>query len=144
MTGDPGDGKSRDNGKGPAHEDPGPASTPAGAMQVFGERLGLAERYVEILSTAGLERGMMGPRERPRIWDRHVLNSAAANAHVVADNLGEPLQDADLVILETYVDEGPTMKRFRPRAQGRAGQILKRTSHITVIVGTKEEEEGDR
>lgn len=75
---------------------------------------------------------------------RKVLNSAAANAHVVADNLGEPLQDADLVILETYVDEGPTMKRFRPRAQGRAGQILKRTSHITVIVGTKEEEEGDR
>ena len=80
MTGDPGDGKSRDNGKGPAHEDPGPASTPAGAMQVFGERLGLAERYVEILSTAGLERGLMGPRERPRMWDRHVLNSAAAQS----------------------------------------------------------------
>ncbi len=75
---------------------------------------------------------------------RKVLNSAVANAHVIADNEGVPLQDADLVILETYVDEGPTMKRFRPRAQGRAGQILKRTSHITVIVGTEEEEEGDR
>lgn len=75
---------------------------------------------------------------------RKVLNSAVANAHVLADNAGESLQDADLMILETYVDEGPTMKRYRPRAQGRAGQILKRTSHITVIVGTDEEEEGDR
>lgn len=75
---------------------------------------------------------------------RKVLNSAVANAHVIADNEGIPLQDADLKVLETYVDEGPTMKRFRPRAQGRAGQILKRTSHITVIVGTEEEEEGDR
>ncbi|MFZ1381374.1 MAG: 50S ribosomal protein L22 [Scrofimicrobium sp.] len=75
---------------------------------------------------------------------RKVLNSAVANAHVLADNAGESLQDADLMVLETYVDEGPTMKRYRPRAQGRAGQILKRTSHITVIVGTDEEEEGDR
>ncbi|WRS29067.1 50S ribosomal protein L22 [Actinomycetaceae bacterium MB13-C1-2] len=75
---------------------------------------------------------------------RKVLNSAVANAHVLADNAGESLQDAELVVLETYVDEGPTMKRYRPRAQGRAGQILKRTSHITVIVGTDEEEEGDR
>lgn len=75
---------------------------------------------------------------------RKVLKSAVANAHVRADNMGESLQDADLLVLETYVDEGPTMKRYRPRAQGRAGAILKRTSHITVIVGTEEEEEGDR
>ncbi len=73
-----------------------------------------------------------------------VLHSAVANAKVLADNAGESVQDADLWILETYVDEGPTMKRFRPRAQGRAGQILKRTSHITVVVGTKDEKEGDR
>jgi large subunit ribosomal protein L22 len=39
-----------------------------------------------------------------------------------------------LVVSEIFVDEGPTMKRFRPRAQGRASQILKRTSHITVVV----------
>ena len=36
---------------------------------------------------------------------------------------------------EAYVDEGPTLKRFRPRAQGRAYRIRKRTSHITVVVG---------
>ncbi|WP_216694471.1 16S rRNA (guanine(527)-N(7))-methyltransferase RsmG [Dietzia psychralcaliphila] len=51
---------------------------PRGAGSVFGDRLDLAIRYVETLATAGLERGLMGPRERPRLWDRHVLNSAAA------------------------------------------------------------------
>lgn len=75
---------------------------------------------------------------------KKLLNSAVANAKVIADNNGESVQEADLWILETYVDEGPTMKRFRPRAQGRAGQILKRTSHITVVVGTKDEKKGDR
>lgn len=74
-----------------------------------------------------------------------LLNSAVANVKDLADMYGESVQDADLWILETYVDEGPTMKRFQPRAQGRAGQILKRTSHVTMVVGTKDdEEEGDR
>ena len=45
------------------------------------------------------------------------------------------------MVLEAYVDEGPTMKRFQPRAQGRAGRINKRTSHITVVVGTPETEQ---
>ncbi|NBX70892.1 MAG: 50S ribosomal protein L22 [Actinobacteria bacterium] len=58
-----------------------------------------------------------------------VLDSAVANA---TNNYN--LDPRTLVITEAYVDEGPTMKRFRPRAQGRASQILKRTSHITVIV----------
>ncbi|MFM1818706.1 MAG: hypothetical protein RIS61_304, partial [Actinomycetota bacterium] len=44
------------------------------------------------------------------------------------------LDSRTLVVSEAFVDEGPTMKRFRPRAQGRASQILKRTSHITVVV----------
>lgn len=52
--------------------------TPEGAREVFGDRIELAEKYARFLSTAGLERGLMGPRERPRLWDRHVLNSAAA------------------------------------------------------------------
>lgn len=54
------------------------APTPPGAREVFGDRIGLAEQYAHFLATAGLERGLMGPRERPRLWDRHVLNSAAA------------------------------------------------------------------
>ncbi len=58
-----------------------------------------------------------------------VLDSAIANA---SNNFN--LDPRTLVVSEAYVDEGPTMKRFRPRAQGRASQILKRTSHITVVV----------
>jgi len=61
-----------------------------------------------------------------------VVQSAAANAE---NNNG--LDRRTLVISEAYADEGPTLKRFRPRAQGRASRILKRTSHITVIVGDK-------
>ena len=58
-----------------------------------------------------------------------VLDSAIANA---SNNYN--LDPRTLVVSEAFVDEGPTMKRFRPRAQGRASQILKRTSHITVVV----------
>lgn len=76
---------------------------------------------------------------------RKVLLSAMANAKVKAELAGETFNEADLLVLETFVDEGPTMKRFRPRAQGRAGRILKRTSHITVVVGTKDDKKkGDR
>ena len=72
---------------------------------------------------------------------RKVLESAIANARVKAEKAGEPFREQDLVIKETYVDEGVTLKRFRARAQGRAARINKRTSHITVIVSLKE---GDR
>ncbi len=68
-----------------------------------------------------------------------LLKSAMANAKNKAENAGERFNEAELVIREAYVDEGPTMKRFRPRAQGRASQILKRTSHITIVVGTKDD-----
>lgn len=63
-----------------------------------------------------------------------VVASAAANAE---NNLG--LDPRTLVISEAYADEGPTMKRFQPRAQGRAFQIRKRTSHITVVVESQKE-----
>ena len=67
-----------------------------------------------------------------------VLNSAIANARYAAEQVAEPFDEHQLVITAAYVDEGPTMKRFRPRAQGRASRILKRTSHITVLVGEKQ------
>ena len=69
---------------------------------------------------------------------RKVLESAIANARVKAEKAGEPFREQDLVIKETYVDEGVTLKRFRARAQGRAARINKRKSHITVIVSLKE------
>jgi len=49
------------------------------------------------------------------------------------------LDPNNLYISEIYVDEGPTLKRYRPRAQGRASAINKRTSHITVVVSEKKE-----
>lgn len=58
-----------------------------------------------------------------------VLHSAIANAEH-----NYSLDPNNLYVSEVYVNEGPTMKRFRPRAQGRASRINKRTSHITVVV----------
>lgn len=46
------------------------------AEKIFGDRLGLAQRYVEHLASSGTERGLIGPREVPRLWSRHVLNCA--------------------------------------------------------------------
>ena len=64
-----------------------------------------------------------------------VLKSAIANAENNDDAVPE-----DLYITQIFVDQGPTLKRIKPRAQGRADRIQKRTSHITVWVGDKEEE----
>ena len=69
---------------------------------------------------------------------RKVLLSAVANARVKAEKASEAFDERDLVVQAAFVDEGPTMKRFRPRAQGRAFRINKRTSHITVVVGVPE------
>lgn len=63
-----------------------------------------------------------------------VLMSAIANAEHNYD-----LDLENLYVSEAYVNEGPTMKRFRPRAKGSASPINKRTSHITVVVSEKEE-----
>jgi large subunit ribosomal protein L22 len=67
-----------------------------------------------------------------------LVASAMANAQVKADRDGEFLDEQDLYVVNAYVDEGTTLKRFRPRAQGRAFQIKKRTSHITVVLSTPE------
>ncbi len=61
-----------------------------------------------------------------------VVASAVANAEH-----NQRLDPDTLWISEAYVDEGPTLKRFRPRAQGRAYRIRKRTSHVTVVVESR-------
>ena len=68
-----------------------------------------------------------------------VLDSAVANA-----TNNHAMDARSLVVSQAYVDEGPTMKRIRPRAQGRAYRIRKRSSHITVIVsdGAQAEQKG--
>ena len=77
----------------------------------------------------------------PQFCERHVavdvekvLRSAVANAE---NNNG--LRRDDLVIVRAYVNEGPTLKRIRPRAKGSASRILKRTSHITIVVAPRKE-----
>ena len=62
-----------------------------------------------------------------------VLKSATANAE---NNFN--LSADELIVARAVADDGPTLKRYRPRAQGRTFQILKRTSHITVAVADKE------
>ncbi len=54
------------------------------AERIFGDRRDLAKRYVEHLATSGIERGLIGPREVPRLWSRHVLNCAVV-AELIAD-----------------------------------------------------------
>ena len=72
----------------------------------------------------------LGPAPQSAATTVHkVLESAVANAETT-----EGLDRVDLVVSVALVDEGPTMKRWRPRAQGRATRILKRTSHITLAV----------
>ena len=71
------------------------------------------------------------PNKAARIVEK-TLNSAIANAE---NNFG--LEKANLVVSETFANEGPTMKRFRPRAKGSASPINKRTAHITVAVAEK-------
>jgi large subunit ribosomal protein L22 len=73
------------------------------------------------------------PNKPAKIIEK-VLNSAIANA----ENNHDMFVD-ELYVSKCFVDEGPTMKRFRPRAMGQASPINKRTSHVTVILEEKKE-----
>ena len=57
-------------------------ATPASAAAVFGDRLPDAERFTALLARHGVERGLIGPREVERLWDRHILNSAVVAADI--------------------------------------------------------------
>lgn len=112
---------------------------------VAGERVGTKARATDIRMSASkvrvvldLIRGLPVRRadevlqftdREAAVVVRKVLASAVANA------VHNDEQDADeLFVLACYADEGPTLKRFTPRARGRAGRIRKRTAHITVVV----------
>ena len=86
-------------------------------------RLGAAERGAILAHT---------PRAVAEDWEK-LLSSAVANAEHNHELLGD-----DLRILTVTADEGPTIKRFRPRAMGRATRIRKRTSHLTITLTPKE------
>lgn len=103
-------------------EDDCATDAPAAAAAVFGQRLDLAARYADLLAGPGLERGLLGPRELNRVWDRHLLNSAvvgellAPGERIIdigsgAGLPGIPLaiarSDLDIVLLE------PMLRRSR-------------------------------
>lgn len=88
-------------------------------------------RGKEIVEATGILKNT--PNKSSKIIEK-VLNSAVANA----ENNHDMFVD-DLYVSKCFVDEGPTMKRFRPRAMGQASPINKRTSHITVILEEKKE-----
>jgi large subunit ribosomal protein L22 len=98
-----------------------------------------ARRVVDLVRGLGVDDALATLKFAPQAAAAtvyKVVDSAAANAEGT-----EHLSRADLVVVKAFVDEGPTLKRHRPRAQGRATRIDKRTSHITVVVGPKVEVE---
>lgn len=120
------------------------------ARKIFGDELPLAQRYVHHLSTSGIERGLLGPREIPRLWGRHVLNCAVVAQLIAADarvtdvgsgaglpgltfaiarpdlhlTLIEPLERRVLWLQEVVADLGlSNVKILRGRSEQFVGQI---------------------
>jgi 16S rRNA (guanine527-N7)-methyltransferase len=87
-----------------------PPAAPSGAAVVFGDRLWLADRFVEILADTGVTHGLIGPREVPRLWERHVLNCAViedafpASARVIDVGSGAGLPGIALAIARADLD----------------------------------------
>lgn len=68
-----------------------------------------------------------------------VVESAVANAEFKAEQNDDRIDIDELVISQIFVDQGPTLRRFRPRARGTANRIHKKTAHITVILDSEQE-----
>ena len=91
-------------------------AAPDAAAAVFGERVDLAAEYAQLLATAGVERGLIGPRERDRLWDRHLLNSAAI-AELVATGSAD----------RGYRERRRLARASRWRSPGRTRGVVDRT-----------------
>ena len=98
-----------------------------------------ARRVVDLVRGLGVDDALATLKFAPQAAAStvyKVVDSAVANAEST-----EHLSRGDLVVAKAFVDEGPTLKRHRPRAQGRATRIDKRTSHITVVVAPRVDED---
>lgn len=105
--------------------------TPQKARRIMNEVRGMeAKKALNLLSFAP---------QKPALPIRKTLVSALANAEQAARNAGTSFDADEMFVIEAYVNDGPTMKRFRARAQGRGARILKRTSHLTIVVGDIED-----
>jgi large subunit ribosomal protein L22 len=116
-----------------------PAALPTARAQARYARIGprKARRIIDLVRGMKASEALDVLRFTPQAASEDVYKvvaSAVANAEH-----NEHLDRDALWISEAYVDEGPTLKRFRPRAQGRAYRVRKRTSHITVVVEAREQ-----
>ncbi|HUH53194.1 MAG TPA: 50S ribosomal protein L22 [Microbacteriaceae bacterium] len=101
-----------------------------------------ARRVVDLIRGKQVEEALAILKFAPQAASEPIfklVSSAVANARVKADSENLAFNEDDLVIARAFVDEGTTLKRFRPRAQGRAFRINKRTSHITVVLASQDE-----
>jgi large subunit ribosomal protein L22 len=101
-----------------------------------------ARRVVDLVRGMGVDDALATLKFAPQAAAAtvyKVVDSAVANAEGT-----EHLSRDELVVAKAFVDEGPTLKRHRPRAQGRATRIDKRTSHITVVVQPRVDEEAPK
>ena len=101
-----------------------------------------ARRIVDVIRGKNAQEALAILKFAPQAASEPVYKlvaSAIANARVKADNENLRLNEDELVIAKAFVDEGATLKRFRPRAQGRAFRINKRTSHITIVLQSADE-----
>jgi large subunit ribosomal protein L22 len=119
--------------------DSAPASLPTARAQARYAHIGprKARRVIDLVRGMKASEALDVLRFTPQAASEDVYKvvaSAVANAEH-----NEHLDRDALWISEAYVDEGPTLKRFRPRAQGRAYRVRKRTSHITVVVEAREQ-----
>ena len=119
--------------------DSAPAALPTARAQARYARVGprKARRVIDLVRGMKASEALDVLRFTPQAASEDVYKvvaSAVANAEH-----NEHLDRDALWISEAYVDEGPTLKRFRPRAQGRAYRVRKRTSHITVVVEAREQ-----
>ena len=102
-----------------------------------------ARRVVDLVRGMQADRALATLRFAPQAASEpvyKVIASAVANARHSAERHGQRLDVEDLLVHQAYVDEGPPMKRFRPRAQGRAYRVRKRTCHITIVVAPRPED----
>jgi len=117
------------------------ASAPAKAQARFVRVTPMkARRVVDLIRGQQADEALAVLRFAPQAASEpvyKVLASAVANARYRAEQESRRLDVEDLVVEQAFVDEGPTLKRFRPRAQGRAFRVRKRSSHITVIVAPR-------
>ena len=103
-----------------------------------------ARLVVDLIRGRGVEESLRTLQATPTRGAKivtKVLNSAVANALAGEGTLN--VHADDFYVKEAYVNEGPTMRRFRPRAMGRATRIRKRTSHITIVVDVHESVKGE-